>query len=57
MKSSKAPKPIGPYPHSRRVGNILFLSGVGPRKQGSNVIPGVVVDGQGNIVAHNIEEQ
>ena len=57
MKSSKAPKPIGPYPHSRRVGNILFLSGVGPRKQGSNVIPGVVVDGQGNIVAHDIEEQ
>ena len=44
MKSSKAPKPIGSYPHSRRVGNILFLSGVGPRKQGSNVIPGVVVD-------------
>ena len=57
MKSSKAPKPIGPYPHSRRVGNILFLSGVGPRKQGSNVIPGIVVDGQRNIVAHDIEEQ
>ena len=57
MKSSKAPKPIGPYPHSRRVGNILFLSGVGPRKQGSNVIPGVVIDGQGNIVAHDIEKQ
>ena len=57
MKSSKAPKPIGPDPHSRRVGNILFLSGVGPRKQGSNVIPGVVIDGQGNIVAHDIEKQ
>ena len=57
MPSSKAPKPIGPYPHSRRVGNILFLSGVGPRKQGSNVIPGVVIDGQGNIVAHDIEKQ
>ena len=57
IKTEKAPEPVGNYPHARKVGNLLFLSGVGPRKPGTNVIPGVVMDGQGNIVAHDIEEQ
>ena len=57
IQTEKAPEPVGNYPHARKVGNLLFLSGVGPRKPGTNVIPGVVMDGQGNIVAHDIEEQ
>ena len=57
MKTDKAPEPVGSYPHARRVGNLLFLSGVGPRKPGTNVIPGVMVDGQGNAVGHDIETQ
>ena len=57
INSSKAPKPVGSYPHARRVGNLLFLSGVGPRKLGKKVIPGVMVDGQGNALSHDIEVQ
>jgi 2-aminomuconate deaminase len=55
--SDKAPEPVGPYPHARRVGNLLFLSGVGPRKRGSKEIPGVTLDDNGNIVSYDIEEQ
>jgi len=55
--SDQAPEPVGPYPHSRRAGNLLFLSGVGPRKRGSKEIPGVTLDAAGNIVDYNIEEQ
>lgn len=54
---SKAPDPVGLYPHSKRVGNLLFLSGVGPRKKGSNVIPGVTLDENGLIVSYDIETQ
>lgn len=57
INSDKAPEPVGPYPHARRVGNLLFLSGVGPRRKGSTEIPGVTLDGQGNIVSYDIEEQ
>jgi 2-aminomuconate deaminase len=57
ISSDKAPEPVGPYPHARRVGNLLFLSGVGPRKKGSRDIPGVTLDGSGNIVSYDIEEQ
>jgi len=57
IQTGKAPKPVGNYPHARKVGNLLFLSGVGPRKPGTNVIPGVVMDGQGNVVGHDIEAQ
>jgi 2-aminomuconate deaminase len=57
IHTSKAPEPVGLYPHARRVGNLLFLSGVGPRKPGTKVIPGVIVDGQGNAVGHDIEIQ
>ena len=57
LNSDKAPEPVGAYPHARRVGNLLFLSGVGPRKKGSKEIPGVTLDKDGNIVSYNIEEQ
>lgn len=55
--SDQAPEPVGSYPHARRAGNLLFLSGVGPRKRGSKDIPGVTLDAGGNIVSYNIEEQ
>lgn len=55
--SDKAPEPVGLYPHARKVGNLLFLSGVGPRKKGSKEIPGVTLDEKGNITSYNIDEQ
>lgn len=55
--STQAPEPVGPYPHARKVGNLLFLSGVGPRNRGSKEIPGVTLDENRNIIAYNIEEQ
>jgi 2-aminomuconate deaminase len=57
VNSLKAPEPVGLYPHARRVGNLLFLSGVGPRKRGSQDIPGVTLDAQGRISAYDIEAQ
>lgn len=57
IRSEKAPDPVGPYPHARKAGNMLFLSGVGPRKKGSKEIPGVTQDDQGNIIAYDIEVQ
>jgi 2-aminomuconate deaminase len=55
--SNRAPEPVGLYPHARRVGNLLFLSGVGPRERGTKKIPGVELDDQGNIVSYDIEAQ
>ncbi|AUD78012.1 2-aminomuconate deaminase [Kangiella profundi] len=55
--SSSAPEPVGLYPHARRVGHLLFLSGVGPRKKDSKDIPGVTLDDDGNIVDYCIETQ
>lgn len=57
FNSSKAPEPVGLYPHARRVGDLLFLSGVGPRERGSKNIPGVELDEAGNIVSYDIETQ
>ena len=57
ISSDKAPEPVGPYPHARKVGNLLFLSGVGPRKKGAKEIPGVTLDENKNIISYNIEEQ
>jgi len=57
IDSSKAPLPVGLYPHARKVGNLLFLSGVGPRARGKKEIPGVELDEQGNIVSYDIEAQ
>lgn len=55
--SQKAPEPVGAYPHARRVGNLLFLSGVGPRVRGSKDIPGVTLDNAGRIISYDIEAQ
>lgn len=57
VHSQKAPEPVGLYPHARRVGNLLFLSGVGPRVRGSKEIPGVRLDVLGNVVDYDIEAQ
>ncbi len=57
IDSQKAPEPVGLYPHARRVGNLLFLSGVGPRERGTKKIPGVELDAQGNIVSYDLETQ
>ena len=57
IESSKAPEPVGLYPHARRVGNLLFLSGVGPRERGTKKIPGVELDEQGNIISYDIAKQ
>src|ERR1035437_4804198 len=55
--SERAPEPVGLYPHARRVGNLLFLSGVGPRRRGSREIPGVEMNEAGEIVSYDIDEQ
>ena len=57
IESSKAPEPVGLYPHARRVGNLLFLSGVGPRERGTKKIPGVELDENGKITSYDIEAQ
>ena len=57
IDSSRAPEPVGAYPHARRVGDLLFLSGVGPRIRGSKEIPGVTFGDDGEIVSYDIEEQ
>lgn len=57
FNAQNAPKPVGLYPHARQVGDLLFLSGVGPRKAGSKDIPGVELDADGNILSYDIEAQ
>lgn len=57
IHSNRAPEPVGLYPHARREGNLLFLSGVGPRERGTKKIPGVELDAEGNIVSYDIEAQ
>lgn len=55
--SARAPKPVGAYPHARRVGNLLFLSGIGPRQPGTDRIPGNEYDADGNLAAYDIAAQ
>lgn len=57
LNSPKAPEPVGLYPHARRVGNLLFLSGVGPRERGKKEIPGVTLDTKGKIKKYDIAKQ
>lgn len=57
VHAASAPKAVGAYPHARRVGNLLFLSGVGPRQPGSDAIPGNVVDAEGRLLSYDIEAQ
>lgn len=55
--SQTAPEPVGAYPHAKRVGSLLFLSGIGPRQRGSQSIPGVSCDANGNVIAYDIAAQ
>ncbi len=57
FNADKAPEPVGLYPHARQVGELLFLSGVGPREKGTKKIPGVELDDEGNIISYDIEAQ
>jgi len=57
ITTDKAPKPVGLYPHSRKVGNLLFLSGIGPREAGTNNIPGNEYDESGKLVKYDIAAQ
>ena len=57
FNSSRAPEPVGPYPHAKRIGNLLFLSGVGPRKKGDKDIPGVTLSDNGKMLNYDIEVQ
>ena len=57
IESQNAPEPVGSYPHARKVDNLLFLSGVGPREKGKQEIPGVTLDEKGKIISYDIEAQ
>ena len=57
IKTDNAAKPLGAYPHARKVGNLLFLSGIGPRNAKDNSIPGLELDKDGNIVKYDIEAE
>src|SRR4051794_39617394 len=57
FESSRAPEPVGAFPHAKRVGNLLFLSGIGPRVRDRKEIPGVTLDAAGTVVSHDIEKQ
>lgn len=57
IHSPRAPQAVGAYPHARKVGNLLFLSGVGPREKDAQKIPGVELDKEGNILSYDIEAQ
>jgi 2-aminomuconate deaminase len=57
FESSRAPEPVGAFPHAKRVGDFLFLSGIGPRMRGSKEIPGVTLDSAGKIISYDIETQ
>ncbi|HEX5694091.1 MAG TPA: RidA family protein [Arenimonas sp.] len=57
FRTDTAPKPVGAYPHARRIGQLLFLSGIGPRTPGSNAIPGNRYDAQGRLTDYDIVTQ
>ena len=57
FESQRAPEPVGAFPHAKRAGDFLFLSGIGPRVRGSKEIPGVTLDDTGNVMSYDIETQ
>ena len=57
INSCSAPEPVGHYPHAKKLGNLLFLSGVGPRKRDSKIIPGVSLSKNGEIISYDIGKQ
>jgi 2-aminomuconate deaminase len=57
IKTDRASTPLGAYPHARKAGNLLFLSGIGPRNPVDNSIPGLELDNEGNILKYDIERE
>ena len=57
LESKRAAEPVGAFPHAKRVGNLLFLSGIGPRVRGSKEIPGVTLTADGRIESYDIAKQ
>lgn len=57
IATDKAPKPMGLYPHARKVGNLIFVSGMGPRVPGTDEVPGSTFDKNGNCFTHDFEQQ
>ncbi len=57
IRTENAPEPVGAYPHARKAGNLLFLSGIGPREAGTNKIPGVEIDKNGNFISFDFAAQ
>jgi 2-aminomuconate deaminase len=57
FESKRAAEPVGAFPHAKRVDNLLFLSGIGPRVRGSKEIPGVTLDSAGNVQSYDIAKQ
>ncbi|HWY41718.1 MAG TPA: RidA family protein [Chthoniobacterales bacterium] len=57
FESKRAAKPVGAFPHAKRAGSLLFLSGIGPRVRGSKEIPGVTLDSAGNVTNYDIAKQ
>ena len=57
VNTPNASTPLGAYPHARKVGNLLFLSGIGPRNPNDNSIPGLESDADGNILKYDIEAE
>jgi len=57
INTNKAPEPVGAYPHARRFGDLVFLSGVGPRKPGTKIIPGVELNKDGDIISYDVKIQ
>jgi len=57
INTNSAPQPVGAYPHAKRVGNLLFLSGIGPRPAGGGPVAGVILDGSGEVESYDIAQQ
>lgn len=57
INTENAAKPLGAYPHARKAGNLLFLSGIGSRSAKDNKIPGLELDAEGNIIKYDIEAE
>ena len=57
INSNQAAEPLGPYPHARRIGNLLFLSGIGPRTRGSRDIPGAKLNSKGELESYSLEAE
>jgi 2-aminomuconate deaminase len=57
FQSKRAAEPVGAFPHAKRIGNLLFLSGIGPRVRGNKEIPGVTLNNEGNVIDYSIEKQ